>query len=465
MKREIVLNPNDFLRKVSKPITIGEIKSTNIQKIVDDLIDTLDDADNGVALSAPQIAENIRIFVVSSKAFEYAAELEGKEFDKTKKVHNLVFINPEIIKRSKKESWMEEGCLSLPNIFGEVKRSEKVSVKAYDREGKPFTYNGSGLFSQIFQHEIDHLDGVLFIDKARNIRNDNVIEESNLAFFGTDDFAVFALEEMKTLGVIPRLIVTTPDKPKGRGMKLTPSPVCVWAEKNNISVYKPESLKKEEVEKYLRQNIWDIFLIASYGKIIPKNIIDIPTFGTLNIHPSLLPKYRGASPIESAILDDQKETGVSLMLIDEQMDHGPIISQEKHSFDEWPNKREVERILAEKGAELFVNAIKNLAHNKIQIKEQIHDEATYTRKITKEDGLIDKDDNTRSVFLKIKALSGWPGAYIVHEHKGKKMRVVLNDAEWNGNLQITKVTPEGKQTMDYESFKRGYGDVLSSPSL
>ena len=146
------------------------------------------------------------------------------------------------------------------------------------------------------------------------------------AFFGSSEFSVYVLEELKIHGLLPTLIITTPDKPKGRKLILTPNEVKVWAQNNNVEVIDPKSLKNNpDLILNLKSRILDLFLVASYGKIIPKDVFHIPERKTLNIHPSLLPKYRGASPIQSQILNDDGEVGVSLMIIDEEMDHGSII--------------------------------------------------------------------------------------------------------------------------------------------
>ena len=160
------------------------------------------------------------------------------------------------------------------------------------------------------------------------------MNKATFAFFGTDEFSVVVLNTLKNLGFVPSFIITTPDQPKGRKMILTPPPVKVWAEENKIKIIQPTSLKNiDEQSRHALDGLNDqglplIFLVASYGKIIPKNILDIPTHGTLNIHPSLLPKYRGASPLETAILSGDTETGVTIIKLDEEMDHGPILIQE-----------------------------------------------------------------------------------------------------------------------------------------
>jgi peptide deformylase len=181
---EIVQKENKILRKVARPVPIEDIKSRKIETIIKRMMKALDSQEDGVAIAAPQIGENLRIFVVSKKIFELmeAERANGKkskrenldEFEKEesnpKELKDMVFINPEILKTSKKKMAMEEGCLSVRWLYGKVDRSQKTLVKAYDENGKLFTMGGSGLLSQAFQHETDHLEGVLFTDKAKDVK-------------------------------------------------------------------------------------------------------------------------------------------------------------------------------------------------------------------------------------------------------------------------------------------------------
>lgn len=150
------------LRAVAKPIPIEEIRTPRIKKLIDDMSTVLATQDDGVAICAPQIGESLRAFVVSGRILSEIANKENRLPDR-------IFINPIIVKIAKKTEWMEEGCLSLRYLYGKVKRSTKVLVSAYDENGKKFELGGSGLLAQIFQHEIDHLDGTLFLDKAKDV--------------------------------------------------------------------------------------------------------------------------------------------------------------------------------------------------------------------------------------------------------------------------------------------------------
>ena len=274
--------------------------------------------------------------------------------------------------------------------------------------------------------------------------------EIKIIFFGTPELAVFVLEELKNGGILPSLVITTPDKPVGRGMNLTPPPTKVWAEKNFISTFQPKTLKDESALQAIKdEGPWDLFIVAAYGKIIPKEVLDIPKHGTLNIHPSLLPKYRGPSPIESAILSGDDETGVSVILLDEEMDHGDIIQTKKLKIESM-NKEELGEKLFRTGGKMLVEIIPKWITGKIKAKEQDHSKATFTKKITKEDGLIDLSDNAETNWHKFRAYYGWPGIYFFTK---KETRIKITDAALeNGKFVIKKVIPEGKKEIDYSQF-------------
>ncbi len=284
------------------------------------------------------------------------------------------------------------------------------------------------------------------------------------AFFGTDKFATIVLEKLKESGFIPQFVICAPDKPSGRGQLIQKPESKIWAEENSVAILQPEKLNEDFVNK-LKEKSWDFFVVASYGKIIPKKVIDLPKFGSLNVHPSLLPKFRGASPVESAILADEKETGVTIMLVDEEMDHGPILNREIIKFDEWPAKVVVEEKLANIGGELLAKTIPLFLAGELKPENQNHSEATFTKKINKEDGEIvfDKNlveesiDEQYKKFLKIQALNPWPGVYFFMKHGEKEIRVKIVSANFaNNKLEIEKVIPEGRREMSFADFEKGF---------
>ncbi|MDD5032657.1 MAG: methionyl-tRNA formyltransferase [Candidatus Pacebacteria bacterium] len=277
------------------------------------------------------------------------------------------------------------------------------------------------------------------------------MDKARIVFFGTPEFSVKILEAMKNACFLPALIITAPDKPKGRGMKMAPSPAKAWAEKNCINHIEPSSLKKDpEIAIKLSEMNPDLFVVASYGKILPKEILDVPRKGTLNVHPSLLPKLRGASPIQGAILSGEKETGVTIMLMDEKMDEGPILAKQKLEFP-IANLRfsELEQELAEFGGKILTETIPKWLNDKITPQPQDHSQATYTKLIKKEDGEINWSEPAEAIFRKIRAYTPWPGAYTFYNGK----RIIIADAEIkNDSLDIKRVKPEGKNEISFKEF-------------
>ncbi len=275
----------------------------------------------------------------------------------------------------------------------------------------------------------------------------------NIAFFGTPDRAVYVLDELKAAGILPSLVITQPDRPQGRKLVMTPPPVKVWAQREKIEVLQPDDLSNKDLIARLKKGGFDAFVVVAYGKILKDEILDIPKRGSLNLHASLLPKLRGSCPIETAILEDEKETGVTIIKMDKLMDHGPVIAAKKVTPSRWPLPAdELARELVTEGGKLFAEILPLWVAGKIKAVEQNHDEATFTKKITKEDGLIDLGADGYRNFLRWNAYKGWPGSYFFT--KANK-RVVITDAEYSdGAFKIKKVVPEGKKEISWEDFSK-----------
>ncbi len=274
-----------------------------------------------------------------------------------------------------------------------------------------------------------------------------------IAFFGSSLFSVITLDKLKEAGFIPACIVTAPDRPKGRKLVLTSTEAKVWAEKNNVPVLAPEKLD-DAFCTALKATGCDFFIVASYGKIISQKVLDIPVHKTLNVHPSLLPSLRGATPLETAILEDIHETGVTIMRMDSQMDHGPIVAQQKVHIANWPLSAEaLGRLLGAVGGKLLAKIIPDWVRGKITEVEQDHTKATFTKKISKEDGLMDLAGDTRKNYLKFHAHKDWPTSYFFAKVSGNNIRVIITDAEYADNkFLIKKVIPEGKKEILYTDF-------------
>jgi len=243
------------------------------------------------------------------------------------------------------------------------------------------------------------------------------MKKPTIVFFGTPSFATDVLDELKAGGFLPSLIVTAPDAPQGRKLILTAPPVKEWAEQEDIPVLQPQTLRDDPELAPLINSEWDLFIVASYGKILPETLLSLPKYGTLNVHPSLLPRFRGASPVRSAILADERTTGVSIMLMDEKLDHGPVVAQARVELEgaDWPPRAQMfEHLLAHAGGELLVETIPEWIKGEITPETQAHESATFSTKITKDMGHIDLQDDPYQNLLKIRAYDGWPGTYFFH---------------------------------------------------
>ncbi|MEO7597087.1 MAG: methionyl-tRNA formyltransferase [Candidatus Paceibacterota bacterium] len=273
--------------------------------------------------------------------------------------------------------------------------------------------------------------------------------KKKFVFWGTPDVASETLEILKSAGFIPSYIITSPDKPQGRKMVVTPPPVKIWAEKNKIPYFQSERLSKNDILEKIGKEEIDLFLVVAYGKIIPEDILNIPTLGSFNIHYSILPKYRGASPVETAILNGDKETGVTLQKMDFKMDTGPIIAIKRLEILPDEKASELRQRLTRVGGDLLVGAIPKILNNKVSEKTQDEKEATYSKKIKKEDGLMDLTGDPIKNYNKFRAYATWPRSFFFEDGK----RIIITDAVLeNGKLEIKKVLPEGKKEMDYFEF-------------
>jgi methionyl-tRNA formyltransferase len=274
----------------------------------------------------------------------------------------------------------------------------------------------------------------------------------NFAFFGTPDVASETLEILKNDGYIPSIIITSPDKPAGRGLHLTPSRVSIWADNNSIPVYKPEKINTEFIDEFSKHNIL-LSIVVAYGKILPEVLINTPELGTINIHYSLLPKYRGASPLESAILNGDTTTGVSIQQMAFKLDSGPIIAEKELQIDISETKEDLKNKLIKLGGDLLCEIIPQIITKNINHKIQDDSKATFCTKIKKEDGELDLNDNPFKNYNKYRAFYGWPGVYFFSIKHGIKTRVKIKEAAYENNLFIIKrVTPEGKKEISYNDF-------------
>lgn len=275
------------------------------------------------------------------------------------------------------------------------------------------------------------------------------------AFFGTPTIAVTALTALVGEGLTPSLIITAPDRPSGRGMRMTPSPVKIYAQEHGIPCITPEKITQDIIEQIKQEGPWDFFVVVAYGKILKQNLLDIPEKKVINIHPSLLPKYRGPAPIEAALLSDDIETGVTVMEIDAEVDHGPIIAQEVLPLNQEITAPELETLSALRGAALIAEHIDGYLTKTLVPTPQDHNSATYTRKIEKSDGIIDETMTDWEKWKRYRAYTPWPGVRFFVQKKGTTVAVKINKARYNNNsFEIIECTPENGKPLSKEQFEQ-----------
>lgn len=291
----------------------------------------------------------------------------------------------------------------------------------------------------------------------------NQFPEIKFLFFGTPEFALIILQKLIIAGFVPSALICNPDRPVGRKKIITPPPTKVLANKLNIPVLQLEKIEvknlEKEISKKVKNQLFDFFIVAAYSKIIPIEIIKIPRLGVIGVHPSLLPKYRGPSPIQSAILNGEKTTGITLYLLDEKVDHGPILAKREmetcnFSFSDLSKK------LAELGGDLLVEILPKFLKKEINPLPQNEVEATYTKKFKTEDGFVDEKLLKEGIEIggnaaividrKIRALNPEPGVWTIlfYKNQTKKRLKLLESEIKNNKLSLKKIQLEGKRPQE-----------------
>lgn len=307
-------------------------------------------------------------------------------------------------------------------------------------------------------------------------------KQNKIIFFGTPEFACSILKKLSETEFKPLAVVTAPDKPVGRKGILTPPAVKILAQELQIPVIQADSLRKPEMRQKISSLAPDLFIIAAYGLILPLEMLKIPKFCSLNVHPSLLPKYRGASPIQSAILNADRKTGVTLMLMDEKMDHGPIVAREKIRINK-ETAPVLSQKLAQKGADLLIKILPKWLEGKIKTRSQKHEKAGFTRQIKKEDGRINWANPAEHIERMFRAYQPWPGIYtffnekilkileieilkIKHKYAPGKVFLTPNKelsvACGKNALVLKQVQLEGKNPLSGKSFLNGHSKIIGA---
>ena len=298
-----------------------------------------------------------------------------------------------------------------------------------------------------------------------------------LIFMGTPDFAVNTLKELINSRHSVEAVVTQPDKPKGRSDRLCPSPVKEEAIRAGIPVLQPEKMRSDETFNALASYNADAIIVVAYGKIIPRNILELPKHGCINVHASLLPKYRGAAPIQWAVLDGEESSGVTIMQMDEVLDTGDIIAQSEILLDKKETSESLFEKLSIEGGRLLLRTLDDIEAGTAQRKPQPKASTTeYARMITKADGLVDWSKSAEQIERLVRGMNSWPGAYTFADGKNVKIwdcdiikentdkipgtvtcadKHALTVQTGKGQIKINELQLQGKKRMTFDAFLRG----------
>ncbi len=302
----------------------------------------------------------------------------------------------------------------------------------------------------------------------------------NIGFFGSADFVVPFLERVNPYNAI-KFIVTSPDKPKGRGMKLTPPDVKIFGINNNIPVYQPQNIKDKNFIEEINNYKCDINLVIAYGKILPRDLLFYPRLGSINLHFSLLPRWRGAAPINWAILSGDKITGITIMKMDEGLDTGDIIFQKEIIIEEEDTSIDLLNKMIAEGKDFLLDSIKSIEEGNYKLTKQDDRLSTYARILKKEDGLINWEDSAININNKVRGLLPWPQAFTFIEDKrvvliktkvlegaSKKGYIKEFDGEGiivgtgDGLIKIIELKEEGKRVLSAKDYYNGRKDIIGS---
>ncbi len=263
---------------------------------------------------------------------------------------------------------------------------------------------------------------------------------------GTPEFGSVNLERMVEAGYKPELVITNPDRPAGRGKKIAESHVSMTARGLGIPVIKPDKLS--DASERIKEINPDLMVVAAYGQYVPAWMIGIPKYGVINVHPSLLPKYRGASPIQYAIFNGDKKTGVTIMLINDEMDKGDILAQREYELIGKETYEELFPLLTSLGADLLVDTIPKWVKGEIEPIKQDDSKAVYSKILTRYDGKIDWKNDAERIERQVRAFNPWPGAYTFLNFRGSKEERLLKIIE-GGVLEQTEHGPFGPPGKTY----------------
>ncbi len=294
-----------------------------------------------------------------------------------------------------------------------------------------------------------------------------------LVFFGTPEFAVLSLMALLNSEHEVMAAITRPDRQKGRGRRLTYSPVKLEAQRKGLRIFQPEKVREAAFIQELKEVNPSVIVVVAYGQILPSGIISLPEYGCINVHASLLPKYRGAAPVNWAIIHGEKKTGITTMLMDEGMDTGHILLQQEEEIKEQDTAESLSRRLSEIGAAALLQTLKELEEGSLHSRPQTGD-VSYAPILKKTDGRINWLHSSKKIYNFIRGMNPWPGAYsFIHGERVKILKTVSVDKSGEagviktadrdellvgtgrGILSILEIQPAGKQVMSGSAFIRG----------
>ncbi len=293
-----------------------------------------------------------------------------------------------------------------------------------------------------------------------------------IVFMGTPEFSVPTLESLVNSDHKILAVYSQPASKANRGQKITPSSVEIFAKENSLNTRTPVKLDTDEEYNFLKNLKPDIVVVIAYGRIIPKRFLSLARYGFINVHASLLPKWRGAAPIQRSIMNLDSETGISIMKIVEELDAGPVMHQDKIKINENVDSLTLSKVLSKLGAKSIIDAISKVEKGKAKFQEQNHSEATYAKKISKTEGEIKWHESAKKVLAKINGLSPFPGAWF--EHKKNRLKIIkAEETDLNGkageiiddnliigclknSIKILEIQKEGKKSLNTKDFLSGY---------
>ncbi len=464
MLLEIIKDDAPVLRRKAKPV---KIINASVRKLLDDLQETMKEA-RGVGLAAPQVGVSRRVIVVDAGEGLYE------------------IINPEILSAEGQETAIE-ACLSVPGWAGEVDRYQSVRVTGLNREGNKIWLDASSFLARVLQHEMDHLDGVLFVDRATTLMEATGEDEEpvevaakpskfRIVYMGTPDFAIKPLEELVSCGHDVSMVVTQPSRRGNRGRLEEPS-VKEFATSRNLSVVQPESVDDVEFVQAVKDARPDFIVVAAFGQKLGKELLSVPKYGAVNIHPSLLPAYRGGAPVQRALMDGQSRTGVTMMRMTPRLDAGGILAQSAAEISTSDDAGTLGERLSALGAAMLPRVLQEMALGRARVIPQDPAQVTRARRLGPEDETIDWSRPATAVRNQVRALRPAPGAKTLFRGKNVKIwsveeagtqasdkspgSIVCEDGTLtvvtgDGLLRVLEIQPAGGRRMTAGEFLRGY---------